>query len=55
MLTVLTVLTVLILTRLVVQFGSTALAGFGIGARLEFLPVPIGYAIGVASVPLVRL
>jgi hypothetical protein len=31
-----TVATVLILTRLVAQFGATALAGYGIGARLEF-------------------
>ena len=46
-----TVLTVLILTRLVAQFGATALAGYGIGVRLEFLLVPISFAIGVASVP----
>ena len=50
-----TVLTVLILTRLVAQFGATALAGYGIGARLEFLMVPITFAIGVASVPLVGM
>lgn len=50
-----TVLTVLILTRLVSQFGATALAGYGIGARLEFLLVPISFAIGVASVPLVGM
>lgn len=50
-----TVLTVLILTRLVAQFGATALAGYGIGARLEFLLIPISFAIGVASVPLVGM
>ena len=50
-----TVLTILILTRLVAQFGTTALAGYGIGTRLEFLLVPIGFAIGVASVPLVGM
>ena len=50
-----TVLTILILTRLVAQFGSTALAGYGIGTRLEFLLIPIGFAIGVASVPLVGM
>ena len=50
-----TVLTVLILTWLVAQFGPTALAGYGIGARLEFLLVPIAFAIGVASVPLVGM
>lgn len=50
-----TVLTILILTRLVAQFGPTALAGYGIGTRLEFLLVPVAFAIGVASVPLVGM
>jgi putative MATE family efflux protein len=49
------VLTVLILTRLVAGFGSEALAGYGIGARLEFLLVPIVFAVGVASVPMVGM
>ena len=50
-----TVLAILILTRLVAQFGTNALAGYGIGTRLEFLLVPIAFAIGVASVPLVGM
>lgn len=50
-----TVLTILILTRLVAQFGTEALAGYGIGARLEFLLVPLAFAVGVASVPLVGM
>lgn len=50
-----TVLTILILTRLVAQFGPTTLAGYGIGTRLEFLLVPIAFAVGVASVPLVGM
>jgi putative MATE family efflux protein len=50
-----TVLTILVLTRLVAAFGTQALAGYGIGARLEFLLVPIAFAIGVASVPLVGM
>ncbi|MBX3621463.1 MAG: MATE family efflux transporter [Rhizobacter sp.] len=50
-----TVLTILILTRLVSHFGTTALAGYGIGTRLEFLLVPIAFAVGVASVPLVGM
>ena len=50
-----TVLTVLILTRLVAHFGIETLAGYGIGARLEFLLVPISFAFGVASVPLVGM
>lgn len=50
-----TVLTILILTGLVAKFGTTALAGYGIGTRLEFLLIPIAFAIGVASVPLVGM
>ena len=50
-----TVLTILIVTRLVARFGTNALAGYGIGTRLEFLLVPIAFAIGVASVPLVGM
>ena len=50
-----TVLTILILTRLVAQFGTNALAGYGIGTRLEFLLVPVAFAVGVASVPLVGM
>lgn len=50
-----TVLTILILTRLVTSFGTEALAGYGIGTRLEFLLVPIAFAIGVASVPVVGM
>lgn len=47
------VLTVLILTALVARFGPEALAGFGIGARLEFLLIPIAFSVGVACVPMV--
>jgi putative MATE family efflux protein len=50
-----TVLTVLILTRLVASFGTEALAGYGIGARLEFLLVPIAFAVGVACVPMIGM
>src|SRR5262249_39436505 len=46
------VLTVLILTRLVAGFGTAALAGYGIGARLEVLLVPVVVSIGVAGVPM---
>jgi putative MATE family efflux protein len=49
------VLTVLILTKLVASFGTEALAGYGIGARLEFLLVPIAFAVGVACVPMVGM
>lgn len=49
------VLTVLILTAFVARFGTEALAGYGIGARLEFLLVPIAFAVGVACVPMVGM
>ncbi len=45
--------TILILTALVARYGADALAGFGIGTRLEFLLIPIAFSVGVASVPLV--
>lgn len=49
------VLTVLIFTRIVAGFGPEALAGYGIGARLEFLLVPISFALGVASIPMIGM
>ncbi|WP_296577334.1 MATE family efflux transporter [Phreatobacter sp.] len=49
------VLTVLILTRLVATFGEEALAGYGIGSRLEFLLIPVTFAIGVSLVPMVGM
>lgn len=50
-----TVLTILIFTGLVARFGTVALAGYGIGARLEFLLIPIAFSVGVASVPMVGM
>jgi putative MATE family efflux protein len=50
-----TVLTILVLTSLVARWGTDALAGYGIGTRLEFLLVPIAFAVGVASVPMVGM
>lgn len=50
-----TILSILIITRLVSALGTDALAGYGIGARLEFLLIPITFAIGVASVPMVGM
>ena len=50
-----TVLTILILTKIVAGFGPGALAGYGIGTRLEFLLIPITFAIGVACVPMVGM
>ena len=41
--------------RAIARFGTEALAGYGIGARLEFLLVPIAFAVGVACVPMVGM
>jgi putative MATE family efflux protein len=49
------VLTILIFTRIVAGFGTEALAGYGMGSRLEFLLTPIAFAIGVASVPMIGM
>jgi putative MATE family efflux protein len=49
------VFTFLIFTRLVSRFGTAELAGYGIGIRLEFLLIPIAFAIGVACVPMVGM
>jgi putative MATE family efflux protein len=50
-----TVLTVLVLTALIARLGVDALAGYGIGARLEFLLIPIAFGVGVATVPMVGM
>src|SRR5215211_4919659 len=49
------VLTILIFTKILAGFGTVTLAGYGIGSRLEFLLIPIAFAYGVASVPLVGM
>jgi putative MATE family efflux protein len=48
-----TVLTAIILTGCVGAFGTAALAGYGVGVRLELLQIPIVFAIGQALVVLV--
>jgi putative MATE family efflux protein len=50
-----TVLTILIFTKILASFGAETLAGYGMGSRLEFLLVPIAFAFGVASVPMVGM
>lgn len=50
-----TVLTILIFTKILATFGTEMLAGYGIGSRLEFLLIPITFAFGIASVPMVGL
>ncbi len=48
-----TVLTAVILTGLVGRYGTAALAGYGVGIRLELLQIPLVFAIGQALVVLV--
>jgi putative MATE family efflux protein len=49
------ILTILVLTGLVSRLGVDALAGYGIGARLEFLLIPIAFGVGVAALPMVGM
>lgn len=49
------VLATLLITGFIARFGTTALAGYSIGQRLEFLLIPIAFGIGVASVPMVGM
>src|SRR5471030_137722 len=49
------VLTILIFTKILATFGTETLAGYGMGSRLEFLLIPIAFAFGVASVPMVGM
>lgn len=48
-----TVLTAVVLTGFVGSFGTAALAGYGVGVRLELLQVPLVFAIGQALVVMV--
>ena len=48
-----TVFTAVVLTGLVGRYGAAALAGYGVGLRLELLQIPIVFAIGQALVVLV--
>lgn len=47
------VATIIAITGLVATFGDDALAGYGIGARLEFLMIPLIFGIGSASITMV--
>ncbi|HEX7883750.1 MAG TPA: MATE family efflux transporter, partial [Afipia sp.] len=48
-------LTVTILTHLLANFGTEVLAGYGIGARLEFMLTSLAFAVGIASVPMIGM
>jgi len=49
----LTCATIIVVTGLVARFGAAALAGYGIGARLEFLLIPIVFGVGAALTAMV--
>jgi putative MATE family efflux protein len=51
--TVLTNLNIALLTSLVTPFGTLALAGYGMGVRLEYLQIPIVFGFGSALVTMV--
>lgn len=50
---ILNVGTILGLTALVGRFGPSALAGYGIGTRIEFVVLPVMFAFGTAATTLV--
>lgn len=47
--------TIILLTGLVGQFGDAALAGYGLGARIEFLMIPLIFSVGTAMSTLVGI
>ncbi|HTQ76617.1 MAG TPA: MATE family efflux transporter [Burkholderiales bacterium] len=47
--------TVLLTTGLVGRFGRDAIAGFGLGSRLDYVLIPILFALGTASVTMVGI
>ncbi|MDB5629285.1 MAG: family efflux transporter [Tardiphaga sp.] len=49
------VLTLTIFTHMLAGFGNEVLAGYGIGARLEFMLTSIAFAVGIASVPMIGM
>lgn len=49
------VLTISIFTHLLANFGTAILAGYGIGARLEFMLTSVSFAVGIASVPMIGM
>jgi putative MATE family efflux protein len=49
------VLTISIFTHMLAGFGTAVLAGYGIGARLEFMLTSVAFSIGIASVPMIGM
>src|ERR1700716_1699827 len=44
-----------IFTHLLAGFGTEILAGYGVGARLEFMLTSVAFAVGIASVPMIGM
>src|SRR6185503_19183169 len=53
--TVLTNANVMVVTSLVGAYGTLALAGYGAGARLEYLQIPLVFGMGTALVTMVGM
>jgi Na+-driven multidrug efflux pump len=51
--TLLTNVYIMVMTGLAGTFGAAALAGYGLGARLEYLLIPLVFGLGGALVPMV--
>src|SRR5262249_2783963 len=49
------VLTISIFTHMLAKFGTPILAGYGIGARLEFMLTSIAFSVGIGSVPMIGM
>jgi Na+-driven multidrug efflux pump len=49
------VLAISIFTHMLASFGTAVLAGYGIGARLEFMLTSVAFAVGIASVPMIGM
>jgi putative MATE family efflux protein len=49
------VLSINIFTHMLARFGTEVLAGYGIGARLEFMLTSIAFSVGIASVPMIGM
>jgi putative MATE family efflux protein len=49
------VLSITIFTHMLARFGTATLAGYGIGARLEFMLTSVAFAVGIAAVPMIGM
>jgi Na+-driven multidrug efflux pump len=49
------VLTISIFTHMLAGLGTAVLAGYGVGARLEFMLTSVAFAVGIASVPMIGM